>query len=465
MSDKSADVLLITRDPQLRAQVSQHRPAEAGLQCVLPDDLHVEQPPRAKQCWLDLDYASCPLRHPAGHRLVYFYSSAQHPRTALPPGLFIRKPCTSAVLEVLWAGVALGAPPVESGPNDQPPERRTDLPVWLLEFQELSLSELCSRLIARLPARLGYADVSLYLHEPQPRVLSLAESNHTRQIDLAVRMDDHRDHLMVAVARAGRVLVTDEVEQAYRAHGIRHPQHADRYCDGTCISAPLTSDGELQGVLNFSRRAPTAQTVEHLPWPEAFAFLARSLQHARAFERAQTEARVDSLTGLFNHRWLTETLKKEIHRVRRFGSPLSLILIDLDGLKAVNDRAGHPAGDAVLQHVARKIVSALRQIDSAARMGGDEFVVVLPTADLPGAEQVAQRILSAIRTDAALFRGAPLPITASLGVAQWEPDWEADRLLEAADQVMYTAKRQGRNCLACRATDATYPELTTSPTT
>jgi diguanylate cyclase (GGDEF)-like protein len=334
------------------------------------------------------------------------------------------------------------------------------LPTWLLEFQQLSLSELCRKFVSPLSDCLGYGDVSLYLHEPGPDVLSLAESNHTRQIDLAVRIEDYRDHLMAAVARAGQLLVTQNAEQAYHAYGVRRPDHADCYQDGACIVAPLVVDGELHGVVNLSRPTVPSKNAAEQPWQAMFAFLARALQHARLHERARTEARVDNLTGLFNRRWITETLEKEIHRTRRFGHDLSLIVLDLDGLKAINDRAGHLAGDAVLQHVARKIVSALRQIDSAARMGGDEFVVVLPTTDLRGAQQVGQRILAAIRADVALFRNAPQPITASLGVAQWQEEWDADRLIEAADQMMYTAKRQGGNFLACRVTESPSPAPT-----
>jgi diguanylate cyclase (GGDEF)-like protein len=257
--------------------------------------------------------------------------------------------------------------------------------------------------------------------------------------------------------------VTNDVEQACRAHGVRRPRHSDSYADGACIIAPLVSGGELQGVINLSRREPTGESSGDPNWPETFAFLGRSLEHARLYERTRTEARVDNLTGLFNRRWIAETLEKEIHRTRRFKHALSLIVLDLDGLKTINDQAGHLAGDAVLQHVAGKIVAALRQIDSAARMGGDEFVVVLPTTGVAGARQVGQRVLAAIRTDAAIFRGSPLPITASLGVAEWQDGWQAERLIEAADQMMYTAKHQGGNRLACRAIEAPLPAPTSQP--
>ena len=124
-------------------------------------------------------------------------------------------------------------------------------------------------------------------------------------------------------------------------------------------------------------------------------------------------------------------------------------MLDLDGLKPVNDRFGHLAGDALLRHVARKISAQLRQIDSAARFGGDEFVVLLPATDAAGARQVARRILSAIRSDAPVISRKALPIAASLGLAQWQEGWDQQRLLQAADGAMYSAKRKGHNRLVC----------------
>ena len=180
-----------------------------------------------------------------------------------------------------------------------------------------------------------------------------------------------------------------------------------------------------------------------------FDFLARCLQHARRYLRARVEARVDRLTGLFNYRWMIEALGKEIRRAQRYGSPLALCMIDLDGLKTVNDRFGHLAGDALLRHTAAQISAALRQIDSAARIGGDEFVVLLPATNLNGARHVARRILTAIRNDAPVINQRMLPVAASLGVAQWQSGWDESQLIAAADQAMYAAKREGHNRLVC----------------
>jgi diguanylate cyclase (GGDEF)-like protein len=161
---------------------------------------------------------------------------------------------------------------------------------------------------------------------------------------------------------------------------------------------------------------------------------------------------VDPLTGLYNKRWMIETVTREIRRVQRYGAPLSLAVVDLDGLKCVNDQHGHLAGDSALRHVSGRISAGLRELDSAARIGGDEFVVLLPNTDLPGAQHVGRRILTAIRKDAAQHKDVPLTISASIGIAQWEPGWQPSDLIDAADVAMYRAKQRGRNQIVCRPT-------------
>jgi len=326
---------------------------------------------------------------------------------------------------------------------------RRGLPLWLLDLQELRLRDFCRKCVALLPCRLGYADVSLYLHDVEQGVLTLAETNHARPIDLAVKTADDHEHLMTRVARSGEFLETHDVRGERDWPSLRRGEERP-YADGACLVAPLRGGGRLWGVLNFSRRRCGPETEADPPLEPIFAFLGKALHHACSYDRVQTEARVDGLTRLYNYRWLTETLAKEIRRAQRFQEAVSLILLDLDGLKAINDQSGHAAGDLLLRHVAARVSVALRHCDSAARVGGDEFVVMLPATDVAGAREVARRILNTIREDAALFRGAPLPITASLGVAQWQPGWSAEDLINAADRMMYRAKRQGRNQIACR---------------
>lgn len=447
MSETTPDVLLITDDPQLRERVSSRRPVRAKLQFARADELAGASPVRARQVWVDLD-AGASVPSAADARRVYFHSRPHPPADELPPGLFIPKSCSPAVFDVLWAGAEVSGGSA-LGNLCSPPG--LVLPTWILDFQELNLKALCRRCATGLGPRLGYADVSLYLHRTEG-LLTLAETTHARPIDLSVRLDATRESLMANVALTRQWMQTDRVSHEFAQRQLSH--RGDRpYRDEVCLIAPLACEDQLWGVLNFSGVARTAVTEVGLPLDDLFRFLARALQHACLYDQARVEARVDTLTGLYNVRWITEGLEREIRRAQRFNTPLSALMIDLDGLKAINDRYGHAAGDSLLKHVAGRISAVLRQFDGAARVGGDEFVVMLPATELAGARQVARRLAESIREDAAFFHDCRLPITVSIGVAEWRAGWSARELIDAADQAMYLAKGQGRDRLVCQASD------------
>lgn len=164
--------------------------------------------------------------------------------------------------------------------------------------------------------------------------------------------------------------------------------------------------------------------------------------------RLERETITDALTGVFNRRYLDNRLAEELARSRRYGFSLSVIFLDIDHFKRVNDDHGHPLGDKVLAAVAKNIASGLRDTDVAARFGGEEFVVVTPHTGLSGATDVAQRLIKAIEAHPFDLPGAPggLRITCSAGVASLdESAADAAALLDAADKSLYRAKQQGRN--------------------
>ncbi len=434
------DVLLISDDRHLTELAGRRQPPGAVLRCASPQAVTKELLVSTAQLWIDIDANPVIAPDLVRGRPVYFYSQLPAEHGSRPDGIPVRKPCSPSVMDVLWAGAV--------SEREMPrPDPAHPLPDWLLDFHELDLKRLCRRCVGELAARLGYRDASLYLFDSNRGLLTLAETTHRRSIDLTVPLRDGEGRLMVATALAGRLLHTEHAQQELRARGL--PAHPERgYRDDKCLIAPLVSEGRLWGVLNFSGRIRTRVTELGLPLASVFAFLARSLHHACVYEQARTEARVDSLTGLYNQRWMQEALGKEIRRAQRFNSPLSVLMVDLDGLKAVNDRQGHAAGDCLLRHIAGRIGGVLRQFDGAARVGGDEFVIMLPGTTLIGARQVARRLLDSIRENTALYQDAPLPISASVGIAEWRPDWDARQLLEAADRAMYTAKCSGRDKLA-----------------
>jgi diguanylate cyclase (GGDEF)-like protein len=170
-----------------------------------------------------------------------------------------------------------------------------------------------------------------------------------------------------------------------------------------------------------------------------------------AMDRLRNEvadlALLDDLTGVGNRRHLLQRLTEECARSERSGQPFALLVIDLDGFKAVNDTHGHAAGDACLQHFTLMAQTRLRPGDMLARTGGDEFCVVLPSSTLREGAMIARRILDVCREDADACVGADIPISLSIGVAQWSREMGAfpDRVIAAADHALYAAKKDGKN--------------------
>jgi len=179
-----------------------------------------------------------------------------------------------------------------------------------------------------------------------------------------------------------------------------------------------------------------------------------SVEKARC--KAEEQSRRDALTGLFNRRHFQEALSIEMERTQRSPSPTSLILIDIDRFKRINDTYGHTAGDQVLRQVAGRLGHGLRQPDTACRYGGEEFTILLPNSDASSASKVAERLRADIGTLSTMESGEPLSITVSLGVVTIPAgeQWDSDTLIKRADQALYTAKKRGRNRVATWLDDA-----------
>jgi diguanylate cyclase (GGDEF)-like protein len=180
--------------------------------------------------------------------------------------------------------------------------------------------------------------------------------------------------------------------------------------------------------------------------------LTLSIQAVFALERVRNHqeiaklATIDGLTGLNNHRTFQERLYIEIEKARRFKQDLSLLIMDLDFFKRLNDTYGHRAGDDVLKIVVCRIVDCIRNIDLAARYGGDEFVAILPATSAQGASMTAERIRNEVMNNVMKIGDTDISVTISIGVASY-PEDASDRedLIERADTALYAAKNSGRN--------------------
>jgi two-component system cell cycle response regulator len=155
---------------------------------------------------------------------------------------------------------------------------------------------------------------------------------------------------------------------------------------------------------------------------------------------------VDGLTQVFNRRYFEETVEREISRCHRYGRSLSLVMVDIDHFKTINDTYGHLAGDHVLKHVASSIRTRIRREDILSRYGGEEFAVLLPEVELKGAVQLAEKVRKLIEKQVFEFDKQPIPVTVSAGVATLtQPMHEASDLVRMADTHLYAAKTDGRN--------------------
>jgi len=173
-----------------------------------------------------------------------------------------------------------------------------------------------------------------------------------------------------------------------------------------------------------------------------------SIQNVALHEAVQRQAVTDELTGLYNHRRFQEAMAAETERAKRFAQPMSLVMLDIDNFKRVNDTYGHQQGDRVLAEVARVLRESSREIDAPARYGGEELAVVLPQTDIEGAFQLAERVRQEVAAlDIPLVEGiGAISVTASLGVASMPGNaQDGGGLIAAADAALYEAKHAGKN--------------------
>ena len=214
---------------------------------------------------------------------------------------------------------------------------------------------------------------------------------------------------------------------------------------GVSITIPMAS---LSAGLAENRRVALLNALLVVALLSGFLFF-QSTRCMRRMEAAQahltTMATLDSLTGLLNRRTVYERLEEEIAKHRRFKTPLSCLLLDIDHFKEVNDSYGHLAGDAVLVALAENLKSHSRRYDIISRYGGEEFLIILPVTDLAAAVAVAEKLRQQIADFRVSFADTTLQVTVSIGVAQFLAAEQADDLVGRADTALYQAKRDSRN--------------------
>lgn len=206
----------------------------------------------------------------------------------------------------------------------------------------------------------------------------------------------------------------------------------------------LVAADESLGELTLTRAQPFADR-EILELEDMLATLVYPLRNALLYQRALQSALKDPLTGLCNRSALDAALLREFNLARRNKTPLSLLVLDIDNFKVINDTHGHAAGDVVIKALAELIAKQSRNTDILARFGGEEFALLLNATDATGARVIAGRIRDAAHAVVCRVKDAPIRFTVSIGVATLNGEQNEKRLLERADEAMYVAKRSGRD--------------------
>ena len=318
-------------------------------------------------------------------------------------------------------------------------ERELDL------LRASSLPRLLERICYGLKASYQLDGVYLLVQDPQHEIRHLLSAEEQQDV-----------HFVDAVATLAPQLSSLDRPWLGPYHAADHELlvYGSR-STGSVALIPLRRNDPLDGVLVFASSDPFRFTSEL-----ATDFLAHlGVITAICLENAINRARLlrsgftDFLTGFHNRRYLSSRLREELSRAQRVHQTIACLMIDVDHFKRINDLYGHLAGDTVLQEVAHRIDTEMRTSDTGARFGGDEFAIVLPHGGTVDGEKVAQRVLTAVRSQPiAVNSEASEMITLSIGVAAAAPsqgvrDYKvlADRLIAEADAALYRAKSAGRN--------------------
>ena len=214
------------------------------------------------------------------------------------------------------------------------------------------------------------------------------------------------------------------------------------------LTLPLAIEGEIVGCISLNSEQSNAFDAQDLQFFSVIGYqMAATLKHFQRFSSIKNIALYDTLTGLYNRRYFEERLALEAQKSFYGATALSLVMIDIDHFKKVNDTFGHTEGDKVLREISGLLRTAVRKKDTVARYGGEEFILILPEAGIDESSMIAERVRRLVETTHFEVSSARLNLTVSLGISNF-PNHRArskEELVKMADQALYEAKREGRN--------------------
>jgi diguanylate cyclase (GGDEF)-like protein len=312
----------------------------------------------------------------------------------------------------------------------------------------LDIHRVADVCVKKIPSMVGARFASLYILDETSSILRLIGQNHPFPINRIVSLSQSPPSPMVVAIKSKEVILTSNID-THTKPVIKRSQraYAQNYETTSCAIVPLVCQERVVGVLNLAdKTAPAAFTREDVSLIELFGqLIGASIGNIKLFEKMQRQATLDGLTGLVNHKTFYEALEREVWRSRRYGGTISMLMADIDNLKVINDTYGHAAGDVVIKEVSRHIKDCIRQIDLAARYGGDEFAVILPSTTLEEAIVVSERIVNVVSGSPVVWQQTHIPLSISVGVGQYGPDVNPEDITSRSDRALYSAKQSGKN--------------------
>ena len=316
----------------------------------------------------------------------------------------------------------------------------------------LQIEELLERVVSKSTEVLG--DTSFIVLSSESGQLKL-EAAFSADRDRLVKMlvttvnlgeQAIKSDLMSAVLLRREPVLISNLPQASMAPEIR--SIVEKHGVMSLLAVPIQTKETVLGAFVSLAAESKMLTSEDVITACAIAdFTAIALENAGLFSELQRSAITDSLTGVYNTRFFHEVLGRETARADRYSTPLSLLMIDIDMFKLVNDTFGHVVGNKVLTQIAKSLEHTVRNTDFVFRCGGDEFGVVLPGTDLDGAMRVAEKILQKVETGEILTSlGYSGRVTVSIGLSEYRRGSHFETLVAEADQALYTSKRSSKNC-------------------
>jgi diguanylate cyclase (GGDEF)-like protein len=312
----------------------------------------------------------------------------------------------------------------------------------------LDIERIANICVKNIPSLVGARFASLYILDEASGILHLQKYNHPFLINKIVSINQNPPSPMV-IAVSSKELIQVRNIDTHKRPIIRKSQRAfaENYETNNCIIAPLICQDRVVGVLNLADKIEgDSFSSDDIALIELFSQLVgASIGNIKLFEKIQRQATTDGLTGLVNHKTFYEILEKELWRTRRYGGQISLIMADIDSLKKINDAYGHRAGDKVIMEISKKIRGCVRQIDTAARYGGDEFAVILPNTSLADAVVAAERMVNTVSDSPITWKKEQIGLSISVGVGEYDADSSPEDITSRSDQALYMAKQAGRN--------------------